>query len=50
MVRRIIQINEEVCTGCGGMEQAVTRAIQTSGKDIPCSVVIISADGKRLNG
>ena len=34
---------------CGGMEQAVKRAIQASGKDIPCSVVIISADGKQLN-
>ena len=34
---------------CGGMVQAVKRAIQASGKDIPCSVVIISADGKRLN-
>ena len=35
---------------CGGMEQAVKRAIQASGKDIPCNTVIISADGKRLNG
>ena len=34
---------------CGGMAQAVKRAVQASGKDIPCSVVIISADGKRLN-
>ena len=34
---------------CGGMTQAVKRAIQASGKDIPCSVVIISADGKKLN-
>lgn len=35
---------------CGGMTQAVKRAVQASGKDIPCSVVIISADGKKLNG
>ena len=35
---------------CGGMTQAVKRAVQASGKDIPCSVVVISADGKRLNG
>ena len=35
---------------CGGLEQAVKRAIQASGKSIPCSVVVISTDGKRLNG
>ena len=35
---------------CGGMEQAVKRAIQASGKNIPCHVVVISADGKRLRG
>ncbi|MBD5162529.1 MAG: 4Fe-4S binding protein [Oscillibacter sp.] len=35
---------------CGGMTQAVKRAVQASGKDIPCGVVVISADGKRLNG
>ena len=34
---------------CSGMVQAVKRAVQASGKDIPCSIVIISADGKRLN-
>ena len=34
---------------CGGMEQAVKRAIQASGKNIPCHVVIISADGKKLS-
>ena len=33
---------------CGGMEQAVKRAIQASGKNIPCHVVVISADGERL--
>lgn len=35
---------------CGGMVQAVKRALQASGKDIPCHTAIISADGKRLNG
>ena len=35
---------------CGGIEHAVKRAIQVSGKNIPCSVVIISVNGKRLNG
>lgn len=34
---------------CGGIEQAVKRAIQASGKDIPCRVAIISVDGKKLN-
>ena len=34
---------------CGGMVQAVNRAIQASGKSIPCRVVILSSDGKRLN-
>ena len=33
---------------CGGMDQAVKRAVQASGKDIPYSVAIISADGKIL--
>ena len=35
---------------CGGLEQAVKRAIQASGKSIPDGVVVISTDGKRLNG
>lgn len=35
---------------CGGMEQAVKRAVQASGQSIPCDTVIISADGKRLKG
>ena len=35
---------------CSGMEQAVKRAIQASGKNIPCHVVVISANGKWLRG
>ena len=35
---------------CGGIEQAVKRAVQASGKNIPCSTAIISANGKKLNG
>lgn len=31
---------------CGGIEHAVKRALQTSGKSIPWKVVTISADGK----
>ena len=34
---------------CGGMEQAVKRAIAASGKNIPCRVAIISTEGKKLN-
>ena len=33
---------------CGGMVQAVKRAVQASGKNIPYTVTIISADGKKL--
>ncbi len=33
---------------CGGIEQAVKRAVQASGKDIPYRVGIISTDGRRL--
>lgn len=35
---------------CGGIENAVKRAINACGKDIPLRVVIISADGSILNG
>lgn len=31
---------------CGGMENAVKRAILASNRDIPCKVVTISTDGK----
>ncbi len=34
---------------CGGIENAVKRALQASGKFIPWNVVIISTDGKILN-
>ena len=34
---------------CGGLEQAVKRAVQASGKSVPYRVAIISADGKKLN-
>ena len=33
---------------CGGLENAVKRALQTSGKLIPWRVVVISADGRIL--
>ena len=31
---------------CGGMEMAVKKAIQNSGKAIPCRVVIVTVDGR----
>lgn len=34
---------------CGGLENAVKRAIKASGKTIPCSITTISADGKILD-
>ena len=34
---------------CGGIENAVKRALQASGKFIPWSVVTISTDGKILD-
>lgn len=35
---------------CGGLEYAVRRAVQASGKDIPCKVAVISTDGRLLSG
>ena len=34
---------------CGGLEQAVKRAILQSRKDIPCRVAVISTDGRLLS-
>ena len=33
---------------CGGIEYAVRRAIEASGKEIPCRVVTVSIDGRLL--
>jgi hypothetical protein len=33
---------------CGGLEYAVKRALQESGKQIPCQVVTLSTDGRIL--
>ena len=43
-----ITVTRMVVPCCGGLEQAVQRAIQASGKDIPCKVVTFSLDGKIL--
>ncbi len=34
---------------CGGLEYAVSRALDAAGKDIPLNVVTISSDGRILN-
>ena len=46
-IRSITVVRMEVPC-CGGMENAVKRALQQSGKSIPCNVVIISTDGRIL--
>jgi hypothetical protein len=33
---------------CGGLEHAVRRALEASGKQIPLRVVIITAEGREL--
>ena len=34
---------------CGGLENAVKRAVQDCGKDIPCRTVVLSLDGQVLS-
>ena len=46
-IRSITVVRMEVPC-CGGIESAVKRALQLSGKSMPCSVVTISTDGRIL--
>ena len=46
-IRSVTVVRMEVPC-CGGMENAVKKALQQSGKSIPCNVVIISTDGRIL--
>ena len=46
MIRKIIRTNKDKCNGCGGLEMAAKKALQSSGKFIPGHVVTISIDGK----
>ena len=43
-IRSVTVVRMEVPC-CGGLEQAVKRALQESGKQIPWQVVILSTDG-----
>ena len=47
-IRSIIVVRMEVPC-CGGIENAVKRALQLSGKSIACNVVTISTDGRILD-
>ena len=47
-IRSITVVRMEVPC-CGGIESAVKRALQLSGKSMPCSVVTISTDGRILD-
>lgn len=44
-IRRVTVLRMQVPC-CGGMEFAVRRAVETSGKDIPWNVVVISPQGR----
>lgn len=46
-IREITVLRMEVPC-CGGLEMATKRAIENSGKDIPCNTVVISVDGNIL--
>ena len=48
-VRSVTVVRMEVPC-CGGIEYAVKKALQSSGKFIPWNVVTISTDGRILNG
>lgn len=47
-IRTITVVRMEVPC-CGGMVNAVKKALQVSGKPIPCNVVTISTDGRILD-
>ena len=65
MIRKIIQIDEEKCNGCGvcagvtivrmevpccgRLECAAKAAIQASGKFIPWQVAVVTTDGTVIN-
>ena len=48
-VRSVTVVRMEVPC-CGGLENAVRRAVEASGKALPCRVVVISTDGRIVSG
>ncbi len=46
---RQVTVTRMVVPCCGGLEHAVAKALQNSGKDIPCQVITFSIDGKILD-
>ncbi len=44
-IRSVTVVRMEVPC-CGGIEYAVKKAVEDSGKDIPCNVIVISVDGQ----
>ncbi|MGN0980647.1 MAG: ATP-binding protein [Candidatus Avoscillospira sp.] len=47
-IRSVTVVRMEVPC-CGGIEMAVKKALQNSGKSIPCRVAVISTDGRILD-
>ena len=47
-IRSVAVVRMEVPC-CGGMELAVKRAVEQSGKNLPCRVVTLSSDGRILS-
>ena len=49
MKRRSIEVDQDKCNGCGGLEHAAVTALKNSGKLVPWQVYTISMDGKILD-
>lgn len=47
-IQDVLMVRMEVPC-CGGLELAVKKSLENSGKSLPCQVVTISTDGKILN-
>ena len=45
MIRKIIRTNKDKCNGCGGLEMAAKKALQSSGKFLPWQVITINIYG-----
>ena len=53
MIRKVIQIDEEKCNGCGvcadACHEGATEALRASGELIPWQVVTFPLDGRILD-